>query len=404
MSRSSPATATPISAATISTNACSTTSATSSRRSTASTCGRPRQPRPRLLRAVEDGQEAPVRPPVRHARGGVHRREGRRAAAPEHGGRAGRLRGPDPAAARPDDGVRPAGAGRRPADGRRRSTGSCWSAAAPGRRWSASCSKTGSASRPTGRSTRTCAWPWGRRCRAAIIAGQTVGAVLVDITPHSLGHQVPGVPGRVHSAAERVQVRPDRPPEHPAAGVAGARCSAPSSDSQPTVEIDVYQGESGDVRRNHRVGRFLIEGLARVPAGNQIVVQLDLTLDGMLKVWAREKATGLLKQITVENAMARFAVEERAAAQARLDRMWADPEALAGGAGRAGRAECPPPTAALRARRADARPRPARWPDFKVVVAVPGVAVLPANARETCGCGTSRPPSGRPGRSSSRSS
>ena len=30
------------------------------------------------------------------------------------------------------------------------------------------------------------------------------------------------------------------------------------SDNQPTVEIDVYQGESEDVRRNHRVGMFLI--------------------------------------------------------------------------------------------------------------------------------------------------
>ena len=41
-----------------------------------------------------------------------------------------------------------------------------------------------------------------------------------------------------------------------------------------------------------------------MPAGNQIVVQLDLNLDGMLKVSAREKATGLHKQITIENALA----------------------------------------------------------------------------------------------------
>ena len=39
-------------------------------------------------------------------------------------------------------------------------------------------------------------------------------------------------------------------------------------DDQNEVEIDVYQGESDDVRRNHRVGRFMIQGLAAVPAGN----------------------------------------------------------------------------------------------------------------------------------------
>src|SRR5207244_1463140 len=92
-------------------------------------------------------------------------------------------------------------------------------------------------------------------------------------------------------------------------------------DSQTEVEIEVYQGESEDVRLNHEVGRFRIEGLAPVPAGNQIVVQLDLNLDGMLKVSAREKATGLQKQITIENALARFEREESAHMQRRLEQV-----------------------------------------------------------------------------------
>jgi molecular chaperone DnaK len=47
-----------------------------------------------------------------------------------------------------------------------------------------------------------------------------------------------------------------------------------------------------------------------------------LNLDGMLKVSAREKATGLQKQITIDNALARFEREERAAARDRLDELW----------------------------------------------------------------------------------
>src|SRR5262249_12613980 len=93
-------------------------------------------------------------------------------------------------------------------------------------------------------------------------------------------------------------------------------------DRQTEVDIDVYQGESDDVRHNHRVGRFLIQGLAPVAAGNQIVVQLDLNLDGMLKVSAREKATGMQKQITIDNALARFEREEREIARERLERLW----------------------------------------------------------------------------------
>jgi len=61
-----------------------------------------------------------------------------------------------------------------------------------------------------------------------------------------------------------------------------------------------------------------------VPAGNQIVVQLDLNLDGMLKVSAREKATGLQKQVTIENALARFERDEQALARERLERLWED--------------------------------------------------------------------------------
>jgi molecular chaperone DnaK len=183
----------------------------------------------------------------------------------------------------------------------------------------------------------------GAAVQGAIIAGQSVGAVLVDITPHSLGI-------KCLEYGDSFGIRPN---EFKFAPILKRNTPLPASrsevfctvtDSQPTVEIDVYQGESPDVRRNHRVGRFLIEGLARVPAGNQLVVQLDLTLDGILKVSAREKATGLQKQITIENVMSRFAVAERANAQARLNRMWADLESLMPGeAGDAG----PPEGAAM---------------------------------------------------------
>ncbi len=164
----------------------------------------------------------------------------------------------------------------------------------------------------------------GAAVQAGIIAGESVGAVLVDITPHSIGIKSLEIPQSFSLHANEWKFTPIITRNTPLpASRSEVFCTV--SDSQPTVEIDVFQGESGDVRRNHRVGKFLVEGLARVPAGNQIVVQMDLTLDGTLKVGAREKATGMLKQVTIENAMARFAVEEREAAQQRLDRMWANP-------------------------------------------------------------------------------
>src|SRR6185295_15665095 len=93
-------------------------------------------------------------------------------------------------------------------------------------------------------------------------------------------------------------------------------------DNQKEVEVEVFQGENDDVRFNHRIGNFRITGLANVPAGNQLVVQCDLNLDGILKVSAKEKATGLQKEVTIENALSRFEGSEVAEARERLDRLW----------------------------------------------------------------------------------
>ena len=183
----------------------------------------------------------------------------------------------------------------------------------------------------------------GAAVQAGIVAGESVGTVLVDITPHSLGIKALEYPDSFAFSPNEFKFVAVIPRNTPLpASRSEVFCTA--SDNQAVVEIDVYQGESADVRRNHRVGKFLVEGLARVPAGNQIVVQLDLTLDGTLKVAAREKATGLQKSITIENAMARFAVEERTAARDRLNRLWNHADWESTPAGEFARDEVFPPT------------------------------------------------------------
>ena len=163
----------------------------------------------------------------------------------------------------------------------------------------------------------------GAALQGAIIAGADVGSVLVDVTPHSLGikclDEIGGGFGMpfLHRFAPIIERNTPLPASR-------SEVFRTVEDRQATVEIDVYQGEDHDVRRNHRVGRFLVEGLAAVPAGNQIVVQLDLNLDGMLTVSAREKGTGLQKRITIDNALARYEREEFDSARERLDELWGD--------------------------------------------------------------------------------
>jgi molecular chaperone DnaK len=183
----------------------------------------------------------------------------------------------------------------------------------------------------------------GAALQGAIIAGDDVGSVLVDVTPHSLGIKCLddagggfGIPF-LHRFVPIIERNTPLPASR-------SEVFRTVEDRQTTVEIDVYQGEDHDVRRNHRVGRFLVEGLATVQAGNQIVVQLDLNLDGMLTVSAREKGTGLQKRISIDNALARYEREEFDSARERLDELWGpalgedgmddDPEPLSEPAGR----------------------------------------------------------------------
>jgi molecular chaperone DnaK len=160
----------------------------------------------------------------------------------------------------------------------------------------------------------------GASLQAGIIAGSDVRAVLVDITPHTLGIKCLDEFGGYDFPFRFAPIIHRNAPLPASRSELFHTCY----DQQTEVHIEVYQGESDDVRNNHRIGEFLVQGLARVPAGNQIVVQLDLNLDGMLKVSAREKATGLQKQVTIENALARFERDEQALARERLERLWED--------------------------------------------------------------------------------
>ncbi len=158
----------------------------------------------------------------------------------------------------------------------------------------------------------------GAGVQAAIINGQDIGPVLVDITPHSLGIRCMGTVGGLltDSLFSRIITRNSPLPISRSEGYQTV------IDSQQTVDIEVYQGEDDDARMNTLVGEFMVEGLAPVPAGNEVLVHMNLTLDGILQVTATEKQTGLQRQVLIENALSRFENEARDEVQRRLDALF----------------------------------------------------------------------------------
>jgi molecular chaperone DnaK len=162
----------------------------------------------------------------------------------------------------------------------------------------------------------------GASIQAAIINGQDIGPVLVDITPHSLGIRCLGTVGGLFSDSmfSRIITRNSPLP------ISRSEVYQTVVDRQETVDIEVYQGEHDDARMNTLVGEFMVQGLAPVPAGNEVLVHMNLTLDGILQVTATEKQTGLQRQVRIENALTRFQHEARDEARRRLDMLFEDDE------------------------------------------------------------------------------
>ena len=158
----------------------------------------------------------------------------------------------------------------------------------------------------------------GAATQAAIINGQQIDTVLVDVTPYTYGTSAldyldgESYPYKFIPIIHKNSVLPVRKTE----------AFETLQDGQKSVEVTIYQGEDPDALNNIKIGEFLIEDLKNVPAGNIITVTLDLDLNGILHVSAREKATGLEKSITISNAISRFESEELTGAQQRVNSLF----------------------------------------------------------------------------------
>jgi molecular chaperone DnaK len=155
----------------------------------------------------------------------------------------------------------------------------------------------------------------GASVQGGLIAGVDVGPILVDITPHTLGIEALG---ELYGFMSGNHFSPiiERNTPLPASRT---EIYSTVTDEQPAADIRVFQGENPDTRYNTLVGEFVVEGLAMVPAGNQILVRFDLDLSGILKVTATERATGLVKHVVIDNAMERFRKKQRSDAVDRLE-------------------------------------------------------------------------------------
>ena len=174
----------------------------------------------------------------------------------------------------------------------------CWSEARRAFRWSKSVCATNFSREPSRAVDPDLAVALGAAVQAAMIDGRSVGPVLVDVTGHTLG--IEACVGMTFQGPEMVF----SPIIHRNTPLPARYEQAYSTlyDDQKEVVIHVLQGERPEVHRNRSIGKFRLPLESGGGDRSKIVVRFDLTLDGTLKVTATQPATGLSRELIVDNA------------------------------------------------------------------------------------------------------
>jgi molecular chaperone DnaK len=129
----------------------------------------------------------------------------------------------------------------------------------------------------------------GAAIQGGILAGEVSDVVLLDVTPLSLGIETLG------NVCTRLIERNTTIP------TSKSQVFSTASDSQPSVEIHVLQGEREFAKDNRTLGRFHLDGIAPAPRGTpQIEVTFDIDANGILNVRAKDKGTGKEQSIRIE--------------------------------------------------------------------------------------------------------
>ncbi len=138
----------------------------------------------------------------------------------------------------------------------------------------------------------------GAAVQGAIIAGEEIDTILVDVNSHSLGISCMGMypTGEMNPDLYSILIH-----KNTAIPSAMTKTYYTMYENQPAVRVDIYQGEDQSINKNSFIASFVLDNLPKeLPSGSEVDITFEYNINGLVEVSAQDRKSGKMEKLEVD--------------------------------------------------------------------------------------------------------